>query len=255
MGTNFHTAFSNTAPKTAFTKAAMGLPISDLDRAITYNRVMLVGRDGTITWSAGSLTWSGTLHIYFNSAAGLSIHNSIAAGNIALSDSEFAYVTLSETNNAVVTVSKAALGTNAASGFLAYNRFILGYRNASDDVFYPDKLAGIMQTASASSGFTTPIAKTIASGAFAVTGTNSFHAYIVDTEGAAASDDLTGITGGVVGELCKLQCTDGARVVVCKKGTPLRLQGDFTLNNIYDRLVLECVSSGVWVEISRASNS
>jgi hypothetical protein len=144
MGNNFHTAYSNTVPKTAFTVAAMGAPLSSLDCAITYLKNVMVGGGGTITWAAGTLTWSGTINIYFNASAdGKACHNTIAASNIALSDDEFAYVTLSETNDAVITVSKASIGDGSASGFLAYNVLVLGYRNAADDVFYPVSLSGI----------------------------------------------------------------------------------------------------------------
>lgn len=140
---NYASAFSNTAPKTQFTKAAMEAPLILLDRACTYFKGAFVGCDGTLTWSAGTLTWSGSLHIYFTTSAGLECHNSVAAGNIALSDSEYAYVTLSETNDTVLTVSKAAFSLGSASGFMPYNRLCLGYRNAADDGFYPEELAGV----------------------------------------------------------------------------------------------------------------
>ena len=48
------------------------------------------------------------------------------AGSIVLSDNEFAYVDLNETNNAVVTVAKAAVTMGAASNFKTYNRLVLG---------------------------------------------------------------------------------------------------------------------------------
>ena len=59
------------------------------------------------------------------------------AGSIVLSDNEFAYVDLNETNNAAVTVAKAAVTTGAASNFKTYNRLVLGYRNTLSDNFYP----------------------------------------------------------------------------------------------------------------------
>lgn len=147
MGTNHHTAYSNVAPKTAFTAASMGAPLSELDRAITYADKRIIACDGAVSWAAGTLTWSGTIHIWFNSAAGLAIHNTIAAGSIALSDNEFVYVTLSETNNAVLTAAKNAIATAAASNYLAYNILVLGIRNAGDDKFYPAALSGPMQIA------------------------------------------------------------------------------------------------------------
>lgn len=59
------------------------------------------------------------------------------AGSIVLSDNEFAYVDLNETNNAAVTVAKAAVTTGAASNFKTYNRLVLGYRNTLSENFYP----------------------------------------------------------------------------------------------------------------------
>ena len=48
-----------------------------------------------------------------------------------------AYVDLSETNDAAVTVYAASLTTAAASTTKAYNRLVLGYRNTASDAFYP----------------------------------------------------------------------------------------------------------------------
>jgi hypothetical protein len=145
MGNNYHTPWADVvgAAGTHYTAAEMNPAISDLDRAITYHKGAFIGCDGTLSWAAGTLTWSGTLHIYFNRADGQAIHNSVAASSIALADGEFAYIDLSETNNQVVTVQKAAISTGAASNFKAYNRLLLGYRNAADDAFYPEELAGV----------------------------------------------------------------------------------------------------------------
>jgi hypothetical protein len=141
MGTNHHTAWA--ASTTQFTAASMNPALADLDKAITYHKLALVGCDGSVTWAAGTLTWSDTLHIYFTSAAGNAVHNSVAASSIALSDSEFAYVTLSETPDAVLTMAKAAIGAGSASAFKTYNILVMGYRNAGDDGFYPEELAGV----------------------------------------------------------------------------------------------------------------
>lgn len=143
MGANFHTAYADGV--THFARAAdMEAPLSTLDRALTYQKGAFIGCDGAVSWAAGTLTWTGTIHIYFNTAAGNAVHNSIAAGSIALADGEFCYTNLSETHNTALTVAKAAIPANAASNFVAYNRLLLGYRNAADDGFYPVALAGCM---------------------------------------------------------------------------------------------------------------
>lgn len=92
---------------------------------------------------------------------------------------------------------------------------------------------------------------TIATGA--VTATNGLHA--IDTEAAAATDDLDTINGGTAGMTLILRAGSSTRDVVCKNGTGnLRLAGDFTLSHTDDRLVL--ISDGVnWFELSRADNN
>ncbi len=143
---NYFTAFA--AGVTAFTAAALGAPLVTLDRAITYHKGAFVGCDGVLSWTSatGVLDWTGAIHIYFTSAAGNAVHNSIATGNITLADGEFCYVTLSETNDAVLTMSKASLGAGSASAFKAYNVLCMGYRNTADDGFYPEELAGVFAT-------------------------------------------------------------------------------------------------------------
>ncbi|OPY90571.1 MAG: hypothetical protein A4E73_02415 [Syntrophaceae bacterium PtaU1.Bin231] len=153
MGTNYHTAYA--AGVTGFTAALMGAPLSELDRAVTYHKTAFVGCDGTVSYdnTTGVLTWSGTLHIYFTRADGTAIHNSIASGNITLADGEYCYVTLSETNDAVLTMAKASLGAGSTSTFKAYNILPMGYRNASDNNFYPEELAGVFAMMLAGSAY------------------------------------------------------------------------------------------------------
>lgn len=141
MGANYYTAWIDDT--TRFRASDMNAPLVTMDRALTYFKGAFVGCDGILSWSAGTLTWSDTIHIYFNRSDGDACHNTIAAGSVALSDSEFAYVDLSETNDAVVTVAKAAFSPDNASNFITYNRLLLGYRNAADDSFYPEELSGI----------------------------------------------------------------------------------------------------------------
>lgn len=195
MGANHHTAYS--AGVTAFTASAMSAPLSDLDKAITYHKVSFVGCDGTLSYDSGTgvLTWGGTINIYFTRADGTAIKNTIAAGNITLSDDEFCYVTLSETNNAALTMAKASLGAGSASAFKAYNILPMGYRNASDNNFYPEELAGVF-------------AMTLTSGTFvekSLFDANSILAATTDNTPAAvtvAEDRIVGRkTGGNIDDL------------------------------------------------------
>lgn len=137
MGANFHTAYADGT--TIFAASSMEAPLSDLDRAISYTKNVIVHSDGVINYSSasGQLTWSGTLRILFIRADGQLIQNTVAAGGVTLSDNQMAYVDLSETNDTAVTVYAASLTTAAASTTKAYNRLVLGYRNTASDAFYP----------------------------------------------------------------------------------------------------------------------
>lgn len=136
MGANFHTALTSAA---AWITTDINLPFSDLDKAITYLKNVIIHCDGIITYdkSTGVLAWSSTLRILFNRADGYAIQNTIAAGNVTLTDGQFAYVDLNETDATVLTVSAATVTTGAASNFKTFNRLVLAYRNtASDFCFY-----------------------------------------------------------------------------------------------------------------------
>lgn len=91
---------------------------------------------------------------------------------------------------------------------------------------------------------------TIATGA--ITKTGSYHT--VDTESDAASDDLDTINGGANGEILILAAADSARTVVVKDGTGnINCAGDFDLDNVEDRIVLQFQTSA-WYELSRSNN-
>lgn len=93
---------------------------------------------------------------------------------------------------------------------------------------------------------------TIASGA--ITATGSYHR--VDTEGAAASDDLDTINGGADGVILVLCSVSNSRDVTVKDATGnIQLAGDFTMLTARDKLVLMYDSTaGVWCELTRSTN-
>jgi hypothetical protein len=95
---------------------------------------------------------------------------------------------------------------------------------------------------------------TISSGSVTVSGTVALRRHTVDTEGDAATDDLTTISGGNIGEILIISAANDARTVVVKQGTGLLIQADFSLDSIDDMMMLECKSANVWREISRANN-
>jgi len=79
--------------------------------------------------------------------------------------------------------------------------------------------------------------------------------HTVDTEGAAATDDLSTINGGYEGRRLILFAGSNTRDVVLKDGIGnLRLAGDFTLTHSDDCIDL-IFKGGVWFEVSRSDNA
>jgi hypothetical protein len=87
-----------------------------------------------------------------------------------------------------------------------------------------------------------------------ITATKSYHK--VDTEGGAATDNLDTINGGTDGDVIILRTANVARDVTIKNGTGnLRTAGDFTLDFLEDRIMLQYDGDlMVWVEVSRSNN-
>jgi hypothetical protein len=84
------------------------------------------------------LSWSASLTIIFIREDGNGTVNTVAAGSITLGNNEAVYADLNETNNTVITLAKAAIGTGgSASGYKAFNRVVLGMRNTTTGKFYP----------------------------------------------------------------------------------------------------------------------
>ena len=94
----------------------------------------------------------------------------------------------------------------------------------------------------------------ISSGAITVANYDKF--VFVDTEAAAASDDLVSILNGSLGQILVLRSQSSARTVTVKDGTGnLRLAGnaDFTLGDTTDILTLVFTGTN-WSEVSRSDN-
>ena len=80
----------------------------------------------------------------------------------------------------------------------------------------------------------------------------------IDTEGAAATDDLDTISGGRFGQVLVLKPADGSRTVVVKDGTGnLNTAGDHSMDNSQDTITLmrTSESNDVWREIARSNNA
>lgn len=92
----------------------------------------------------------------------------------------------------------------------------------------------------------------IASGAITVT--DGFH--IIDTEAAAATDDLDTINGGYPGMRVFLKTASSSRDVTVKDGTGnIQLPADFVMDNTADVIELVTVDGTNWFQASSASNA
>ena len=101
------------------------------------------------------------------------------------------------------------------------------------------------------SGGTNGTSVTIASGA--ATATGSYH--FIDTESAAASDDLDTVNGGYTGSILVFRLANSSRIVTFKDGTGnLSLKGDFVPRTNADFIML-WKSGSTWFEIARSLNS
>jgi len=80
----------------------------------------------------------------------------------------------------------------------------------------------------------------------------------VDTEAAAASDDLVTINGGTAGQRITLVAANTARTVVVKSTGNIDLStagGDFDLDSNVDTITLVySAAASMWLETSRSAN-
>ena len=92
---------------------------------------------------------------------------------------------------------------------------------------------------------------TIATGAVTITGSH----HRIDTEAAAATDNLDTISGGTSGDILLLRSVATARVVTLKAGVDnLRMPIDFALDNILDIIGFVYIPN-VWFELFRSNNA
>lgn len=95
---------------------------------------------------------------------------------------------------------------------------------------------------------------TIATGAITLT---NFGRLRIDTESAAATDDLDTINGGIQGAIVVFRSLSSSRDTTFKDGTGnMRLAGDFILTSADDQIMLIYdANTSVWYEIGRNDNA
>ncbi len=102
----------------------------------------------------------------------------------------------------------------------------------------------------------TPIKRTIASGEINVQGVS----YVaIETEGAASTDDLTHIRGGVRGQILHIEAFDDTHDVVLidytgADNSNLNISGNFTMDSNRDEVMLVYGENDRWNLISESSN-
>jgi hypothetical protein len=95
---------------------------------------------------------------------------------------------------------------------------------------------------------------TISSGVITVPSSRTPSMQLVDTEAAAATDDLDTINGGLDGQIVIFRSSTSSRDPTFKDGTGnMRLSGDFTLSHAEDTITL-IKSGSSWYEMSRSDN-
>jgi len=136
MGTNYYTPYTDA---TSFEIGPMNAPLVELDKKITYNGNMIISCDGNIHYNpaTGVLTWDDIIRVFFNTAAGWALENRVAAGNVTITDGQFIYTDITETDEAAITIAAADITKEAASNYIGVARLVLGYRNAASDEYVP----------------------------------------------------------------------------------------------------------------------
>jgi len=138
-------------------------------------------------------------------------------------------------------------GTTGAVGieFATNNTVALKIDNAQDATFSGDvAVSGFINV-----GSTTTL--TVVAGSITPTQTS----HMVDTEAAAATDDLTNIAAGTDGDILILSTVANARTVVVKDGVgSIRCAGDFTMDSNTDYIQL-IYRNAVWNELTRSNNA
>lgn len=191
------------------------------------NQGVLVDSGGFIQIISGN--------VQFNASRGLYCIN----GDI-IADS----ATVANNVGAEIQVTKGSCSIVGVAGLVAAD--ITGYWDElnSNVKQYPSGFSALQMG--------TDVAVTISGGSITATGNNM----VVDTEAAAASDDLDTIVGGVEGSFLLISAANSARTVVIKNGTGNIFCGaDISLDNALDVVMLvKKANSSNWYAVAFNSN-
>uniref|UniRef100_A0A6M3JRN0 Uncharacterized protein n=1 Tax=viral metagenome TaxID=1070528 RepID=A0A6M3JRN0_9ZZZZ len=101
---------------------------------------------------------------------------------------------------------------------------------------------------------TSPQSVTLASGVAAASGNTSYLVLIPEGGAGSGEDTLTSITGFVAGNIVMIRANSDSDTIVVEKNANLNIAIKFVMNSLYDTMLLLCVSTGVYAELSRANN-
>lgn len=136
MGNNFFTPYSNSTPKTAFTVAAMGAPLVELDEAVNGAKTPMLTCSGNITFdsTSGVLAWDAPIRIFAAATDGKMFVNAISSGSVTLETGDVVYADISATA-ATASISTVAYSTGS-TGLIPKKRVLLGMVDTTTLEFY-----------------------------------------------------------------------------------------------------------------------
>lgn len=204
----------------------------------------------TATSFSGPLTGTVTGNVTGNASTATTLQTARTINGVSFSGAS--NITVTAANPAALTRGTYLTGANYDGSAAATWAVDATDLNTASKVVARDSSGNFAAGAITANRFVTAAGSTLTIAAGVVTVTTGYHA--LDTEAAAATDDLDTINGGVAGMMLILRAASSVRDVVAKKGTGnLRLASDFTLTHTDDRLTL--LFDGVnWNELCRADN-
>lgn len=148
---NFHTPYSSSAPKTAFTVASMGAPLIELDDAISGAKTPMLTCSGNITFdsTSGVLAWDAPIRIFAAATDGKMFVNAISSGSVTLETGDVVYADISATA-ATASISTVAYSTGS-TGLLPKKRVLLGMVDTTTLEFYGRSLQPALRVMTAPS--------------------------------------------------------------------------------------------------------
>lgn len=137
MSDNFHTPWEDGV--TRYRQADMNVPISDLDRALSYTKNVLIWCEGSFSYTkaaSGELSWDDDIKIGFLDEYGDGIINKIAPSSVTLASNQLIFVDLVDTNGVYIEMEVASIPSGETQTFGDYDRCVLALKADNDELYY-----------------------------------------------------------------------------------------------------------------------